>query len=298
MTSITYRLAFAFAWSLSLIPFWLLYRFSDILYLFNFYILRYRKKVVFHNLRTSFPEKTEKDIVRLAKAFYRHFSDFLVEIIKVMSISGKEIHRRMKVINPEVFDELAQNNQNLALVTAHYGNWEWLYIMPEIMKKHLCMIIYRPLKSKISDRISLYMRTRKNAKMVPMDQIFREGIKNRSEKRLFSIWFLADQRPPRNSSFWTTFLNHETAFFEGTEKISRKLGMAVVFMDIQKVRRGYYEARLEKLFDNAAMSREGEVTLTCINKMEEEIIQKPEFWLWSHKRFKHKRPEDVKLVNR
>jgi KDO2-lipid IV(A) lauroyltransferase len=132
--------------------------------------------------------------------------------------------------------------------------------------------------------------------MVPMEGIFREAVKNRSEGRLFTIWFLADQRPPRNSKFWTRFLNHETAFFEGVEKLSRKLDLAVVFLDVQKVRRGYYEVTLKKLFDNAGQTKENEVTLACIREMEDEIRKKPEFWLWSHKRFKHTRPENINLI--
>jgi KDO2-lipid IV(A) lauroyltransferase len=127
--------------------------------------------------------------------------------------------------------------------------------------------------------------------------IFREAVKNRAEKQLFCIWFLADQRPPRNSKFWTTFLNHEAAFFEGAEKISKKLDMAVIFMDIQKVRRGHYEVTFEKLFDNASITKENEITLAGVKKMEEVIIRRPDFWLWSHKRFKRTKPKNVNLIN-
>jgi KDO2-lipid IV(A) lauroyltransferase len=140
------------------------------------------------------------------------------------------------------------------------------------------------------------MRERHHAAMFPMESIYREGLKHRGENRLFSIWFLADQRPSRNSKFWTSFLNHEAAFFEGVEKISRKLELAVVFLDTQKVRRGYYEVTLKKLFDNAAVTGENEVTLACVREMEEEIRKKPAYWLWSHKRFKHSRPENCKLI--
>lgn len=295
MTSIIYYLLFAFAWLVSLIPYWLLYRISDGLYYLIYYVVKYRKTTVFHNLRSSFPHKTDEEIHRIARAFYRHFSDFLLEAVKMISISPEKLNNRMKVKNPEVFRDLAERNQNFALVTAHYNNWEMMINLPHHMV-HRCMIIYRPLNNKVTDQLSLYMRGRFNNVMVPMENIFREGVKCRSEKRLFSIWFLADQRPPRNSRFWTNFLNHETAFFEGVEKISKKLGMAIVFMDIQKVSRGHYEARLEKLFDNSAETAENEVILTCVRKMEEEIVQRPEFWLWSHKRFKHSRPENTKLI--
>jgi KDO2-lipid IV(A) lauroyltransferase len=132
--------------------------------------------------------------------------------------------------------------------------------------------------------------------MVPMEGIYRQGLKRKSERQLFSIWFLADQRPPRNTRFWTRFLNQETPFFEGVEKISTKLGLAIVFMDIQKVSRGRYEVKLKRIFDDAAHTGEYEVTLRCVREMEDEIRKRPEFWLWSHKRFKHSRPENIKLI--
>ena len=295
MTSVLYYLLFGFTWIFSLIPFWLLYRISDILYLLTYYVAGYRKETVFNNLRSSFPEKSEKEIIHLAKSFYRHFCDFLLEAIMSISIPVDKLDMRMKFLNPEVFQELAMNNQHFALVSSHYNNWEWLINVP-LKMAHNVLVIYRPLNNKVVDRLSLYMRSRNKLLMTPMEVIYREGLKYRSANRLFSIWFLADQRPSKNSRFWTTFLNHETAFFEGVEKIARKLEMAVVFMDVQKVRRGYYEVTLKKLFDNAAATRENEVTLACIREIEEEIVKKPEFWLWSHKRFKHSRPENINLI--
>jgi Kdo2-lipid IVA lauroyltransferase/acyltransferase len=295
MTSVLYYLLFGFTWIISLIPFPVLYRIADLLYLFIYYAAGYRKKTVFDNLRSSFPEKSDKEITQLAKAFYRHFCDFLLETIRCIRIPADKLDRRMKFLNPEVFKQLTANNQDFALVSAHYNNWEWLMNLP-LKMAHRFLVIYRPLTNKVVDRLSLYMRGRHKPVMIPMESIYREGLKCRSENRLFSIWFLADQRPPKNSKCWTWFLNHETAFFEGVEKISRKLSLAVVFMDVQKVRRGYYEVTLKMLFENAAHTKENEVTLACIKAMEDEIIKRPEFWLWSHKRFKHSRPENIKLI--
>jgi KDO2-lipid IV(A) lauroyltransferase len=296
MKSVLYYLLFGFTWLVSLVPYWILYRISDLLYFVIYYIAGYRTKTVFKNLKTSFPEKTDEEITTLAKAFYRHFSDFLVEIVKCISISKRNLKKRMKLVNPEIFLELAASNRSIALVTGHYNNWEMLSILPETMP-HRCMIIYRPLNNKVMNRISLYMRSRFGTVMVPMENVYREALSCRAANRLFSVWFLADQRPPRNSKFWTSFLNHETAFFEGVEKISKKLDLAVVFMDIQKIKRGHYEARLEKLFESTAETKENEVLVNCIRKIEDEILRKPEYWLWSHKRFKHSRPENIKLIN-
>jgi KDO2-lipid IV(A) lauroyltransferase len=297
MNSIFFYPVFAFVWLISLIPYWLLYRISDLLFVIVYYVIPYRKKVVINNLKTSFPEKSKEEIEKIAHGFFGHFCDFLVEIIKVISISGRRLDKRVKWLNPEIIDELYQKQRSVAFVSAHYNNWEMMNRLPAKIR-HKCMIIYRPLKSKISGRISSYTREKFGAIMIPMDNIFREALKSHSEKQLFSVWFLADQRPPRASRFWTMFLNHETAFFEGTEKISRKLGMAVVFMNVQKVKRGFYEVTFEKLFDNAAGTHENEVTLACVKKVEDEILKAPEFWLWSHKRFKHSRPANVNLITR
>jgi KDO2-lipid IV(A) lauroyltransferase len=203
----------------------------------------------------------------------------------------------MKWINPEIFDELYNHNQNFALVSSHYNNWEMLNMLPAKVR-HRCLVIFRPLKNKVAGRISAYTREKYGTIMIPMENIFKEALKSRSEGIPFMVWFLADQRPPRNSRFWTMFLNHETAFFEGTEKIAKKLGMAVVFLDVKKIRRGFYEVSLEKIFDNAATTAENEVTLKCVKKMEDEVLNAPEFWLWSHKRFKHSRPENINLITR
>lgn len=295
MTSLQYYLLFAFTWFVALLPFWLLYRISDLLYYIAFYIIRYRKETVFINLRNSFPAKSDQEIMQLAKSFYRHFCDFVLESFKSILISTQNLDKRMKYLNPEVFRELEAENRNFALVSSHYNNWEWLLKLPKI-SGHRYLIIYRPLKYKPMDRLMLYIRSRFDAQMVPMEGIFREGLKHDAEKRLFSIWFIADQRPPRTSRFWTLFLNQETPFFEGIEKIAVKLDLAVVFMDVRKTGRGHYEVELKILFEHAAATRENEITLTCIRELESEIISKPEFWLWSHKRFKHKRPENIKLT--
>lgn len=297
MTTLTYYLLFIFTWMISRIPFWFIYRISDVLFWITFYIIRYRKSTVYKNLQTSFPGKTPEEIDILAKAFYRHFCDFILEAIKGMSISKAGINKRMKYANLDILTELAGHHQSFALVSAHYNNWEWLNNMPAKMM-HEFMVIYRPLKNKNINRLVNYIRSRLNANLIPMDNIYREAFKRKSGNELFCIWFLADQRPQGSTKFWTMFLNHEAAFFEGVEKISKKLELAVVFMDIQKVSRGHYETTFKKIFDNGALTKENEITLACIKEIENAISKRPEYWLWSHKRFKHKRPENIKLIDR
>jgi Kdo2-lipid IVA lauroyltransferase/acyltransferase len=295
MNKLLYSLIFGFVWLFSLIPSWLLYRISDVLYLIIYYIARYRKKAVFKNLTIAFPDKSEQEIEKIAKAFYRHFSDFLLEITRCIRMSKKDVDKHFKVLNPEIFQELARKDKSFALVSAHYNNWEWMINFSSWMP-HDYLVIYRPLRNWLTNRLSVYMRSRHGANLYPMESIFREALKRHANKQLFCILFLADQRPPWNSHFWTIFMNHETAFFEGVEKMSKKLDLAVVFMDIQKVRRGYYEARYEILFESTASLAENAITLSTVKRIEEEIKARPEFWLWSHKRFKHTRPENINLI--
>jgi len=297
MTKIGYYLLFAFSYLISLIPFWLLYRISDILFVINYYIIGYRKKVVFSNLRRVFPDKPEKEIAKLAKSFYRHFCDFLLELVKTISIPMTSLGKRMIFTNPELFGDLAAENRSFALVAAHYNNWEWFNILPTKMA-HAFIAIYRPLNSKSMDKLSRAIRARYNPVLVPMEGVFREAVNTRNRNQLFSIFFLADQRPPRKNRYWTTFLGQEASFFEGVEKLSRKLELAVVFMDMRKTGRGKYELTLKKLFNNAAETLENEVMQACIREMENEILAAPQYWLWSHNRFKHTRPENYNLIER
>jgi KDO2-lipid IV(A) lauroyltransferase len=295
MTSIPYYLLFGLTWLISLLPFWIMYRLSDLLYLLAYYILKYRNSTVISNLRSSFPEKDDKEIILLTKAFYRHFCDFLVEYVKCISLSERMLRKRFVYYNLALLYKLEQNNKNYALVTPHYNNWEWLVLIPTLVKNRF-LVVYRPLHNKSIDRLTNYIRSRFKPLLVPMNNIYREAIRLRSENIPFCIYILADQRPPRSNRFWTNFLNHEVSFFEGVEKISRKLGMAVVFMEIEKTGRGYYKAHFKKLFNDASELKENEITLACVREMENVIKKRPEFWLWSHNRFKHTKPEEIKLI--
>lgn len=295
MNNLGYYLIYGCVRLVSAIPFWLMYCISDVLYFVNYYFVRYRKSIVFKNLRIAFPDKAPEEITRLARLFFRHFSDFIVEYAKCLSMSDAQVNKRFRYANIEVIRQLEDEKKDFALVAAHYCNWEMMTFFQR-SANHRFMPIYRPLQNTSMDRLTRSIRGRDNAFLVPMEHVFREALKFRKEAQQFSVFFLADQRPPRTSRFWTTFLNHEVAFFEGVEKISRKLNMAVVFMDMQKTARGKYEVHFTRLFDNAAAVPENQVMLRCIREMESQIRRKPEFWLWSHNRFKHSRPDGVALI--
>lgn len=295
MSGLLYFILYAFTWITSLMPFWVLYRLSDVLYVMMFYLIRYRKKTVIRNLKKTFPEKTDDEINTIARGFYRHFCDFLLESIKGISIPLRNLNKRYRFLDLELIHELQRQNKNIALVSGHYNNWEWMIGFP-LKIEHKFLVIYRPLKNKAVDRIIKSIRGRFGARMIPMEHIYREALQLKKNNTLFLTWILADQRPPRSNKFWTLFLNREVSFYQGFEKMSRKLDLAVVFMETQKIKRGHYQIRFKKLFEHASETHENEITLASVKEIEKEICRQPEFWLWSHKRFKHGRPEDVKLI--
>jgi len=268
------------------------------MYVIVFYLVPYRKKVVFRNLRHAFPEKAEAEIKLIAKKFYRHLCDFMIETFKPYSLSTDEMMKRYHFTNPEILYEFNENNRNFALVSGHYGNWEWNAIMSRKIKRDM-LVIYRPLQNKVMDRLIKKIRSRYDSnRLVAMEHIFRTAVEYRNRKKPFFIYFIADQRPPRNNKFWTTFLHQPASFFTGAEKLSRKLDLAVIFMHIEKVKRGFYHVTMKKLFDDVKDLPENTVTLAFVDELEKEIIRKPEYWLWSHKRWKHKPDTSTVIVPR
>ncbi len=293
--NLSYYAVLSVIWCISKLPFFILYRISDLMYFIVFYLIPYRKKVVFNNLRSAFPEKQEAEIRQIAKKFYRHLCDFMIESFKPFTLSSVELKRRFHFTNPELIEEFNKTGRDYALVSGHYGNWEWNTILTQYAKRD-ALIIYRPLQNKIMDRLFVKIRSHyRGTRLTAMEHVFRSAMEYRNRKEPFLIYFIADQRPPRNNKFWTTFLHQPTSFFNGTEKLSRKLDMAVIFMHIQKTKRGFYEVSFTRLFDSVKDLPENAVTLAFVDALEREINRQPEFWLWSHKRWKHK-PDASTLI--
>jgi KDO2-lipid IV(A) lauroyltransferase len=298
MQNLSYAIIYALIWLLSKMPFFLLYRISDLMYILVYYVTPYRKNVVINNLKNAFPEKSDAEIRNIAKKFYHHLCDFLLESVKPFTISRKEIGRRFRYMNLEIFENFNREKRNFAVVSGHYGNWELNHNLTHYANRE-GIVIYRPLQNEIMDRIFKKIRCRyKGNILTPMENVYRTAFQLHSSGKPFFIWFIADQRPPRSNKFWTIFLNQPTSFYNGVEKLSRKLDLAVVFMHIEKVKRGYYEVKFKKLFDDVTGLPENAITLSFVNELETEIKQKPEFWLWSHKRWKHKPAEKTEIIKR
>lgn len=273
----------------SLLPLRVLYIFSDIFYPVVYYIVRYRRKVVSENLKNSFPEKSENERHIIEKKFYRHFCDLIVEIIKLTYIKNKQLLRRTNFTNPELFEKFYDEGRDIIVIMAHYGNWEWSISIPFCTKQKIA-VVYKPLRNKYFDRFMLKMRHKNNCHPVAMSNILREVIYNRKANIRAAYAFITDQTPARKEiHFRTQFLNQDTPVFLGAEKIAQKYDMAVLFLNMQKVKRGFYKMTMELLFEHSKGLPGHLITETHVRRLEEIIREKPEYWLWSHRRWKYKR---------
>ncbi len=279
---------------LSWLPLPLIYRISDVLCFIIYRGVGYRKKVVRNNLNRSFPEKSIAEIIDIEKSFYLHLSDLIMESVKQFSIRRKEILRSCKVVNPELLIELGKKHKRIIVAAGHYGNWELTSVALGMHPDFTVQGVYTPLKNKYMDRKLLTSRERYGMRMLS-----RHDIKTFAEQEPAGpevILFATDQTPSNvRRCYWMNFLGQETPIFFGTEKFAGEKGWPVVFGRIAKPRRGYYELSFELLDENPQSAPYGEITQKHTLALEEEIREIPAFWLWTHKRWKRTRPDDVVL---
>ncbi|MDP4131188.1 MAG: lysophospholipid acyltransferase family protein [Bacteroidota bacterium] len=291
MPAVLYYFTLPFIYLLSVLPFSLLYLLSDLVYYLLYYVLGYRKRVVMQNLRNSFPEKTEKEILAIARRFYRYFCDLFLETFKTLSISPKTMlkHCWLDADSLRLFGELAAENQSIMVVMGHQGNWEWAGNSFSLVCKHQLYVIYHPLSNKYFNGLVYKMRTRFGTKLIAMKDTLRDMLNNRDE--LSATAFIADQSPQPDRAYWMNFLNQDTPVFLGIEKIALKIRYPVVYVAIKRVKRGYYSMHAERieLPLPADSSRLGEITELHTGKLEADIRKQPETWLWTHRRWKHSR---------
>jgi len=286
MQAFLFYLTYPLIYLIALLPFRALYAFSDFLY----YILKltgYRQKVVLENLRNSFPEKSEKEIQKIAEDFFRYLCDIILETFKTMTMSEKEARERCYFHNPEWLNEMHKEKKSIIIVMGHYGNWEWAGPGFTLNSLYQLIVIYRPLSNKYFENMMVKMRTKFGTKITPVAQTLRDMVANRKE--VTATAFVADQTAFPETAYWTTFLNQDTAVFTGTEKLAVKFNYPVVYMNVKRVKRGYYETFPELLFPNPAITQPDEISETFTKRLEKEIMLDPATWLWSHRRWKHKR---------
>ncbi|WP_224746371.1 lysophospholipid acyltransferase family protein [Mucilaginibacter glaciei] len=281
-----------FFWYLfSLLPFWFLYLVSDFLYLIIYYVIKYRRGVVADNLRNSFPQKSEAERIKIAKQYFHYMADLLVETFKMISISEKELLTRMRITNPEIVDHYFAQNRSIIAAAGHYCNWEMAALAFGRLTPNKTIIVYKPLTNPTFDAFLNKQRARFGAMMVTMKQTLRTMIALKDELTISVL--ASDQTPVRHEiTYFTTFLNQPTAVFLGIEKIAKMTNAVVVFYRIERIKRGYYTYTLVPLIENPKETAQYEITNTHVAYLDKQIKETPQYWLWSHRRWKFK-PEDM-----
>jgi Kdo2-lipid IVA lauroyltransferase/acyltransferase len=276
------------AYPLSLLPMPLLYLWSDFFYVIIFHIVRYRREVVSANLKNSFPEKSEAELKRITKEYYKNLCDVFMEAIKVASISEKEILRRNVFDDMSILKMYNSQNKNVVAVLGHFSNWEWGGSALSILSPMQVFSAYKPLSNPYFDRFLFRIRSKFGIRLVKMEDMYKTIL--RQSHPTLSI-FIADQTPPNTkATYWTTFLSQDTPVFLGVEKIAARLNAPVVFLYPLRVKRGHYRIYCHLLVeDPSKLPGEHDITELHIKFLEQLIREHPEQWLWSHRRWKHKR---------
>lgn len=286
MQAIFFYCTYPFIYLIAMLPFRALYILSDALY----HLLRlsgYRKKVILKNLTLSFPDKSPEEIDMLCKAYYHYLCDLILETLKTLQMNEQDSKKHCKFHTTEWLDKMRTDGKSFIIVMGHYGNWEWAGPGFTLYTGYPLVVIYRPLSNIYFERMMSRMRTRFGTRITPVNMTLRDMVANRSA--VTATAFIADQTAPKDKAYWMTFLNQDTAVFTGTEKLAVKFDYPVVYMNVKRVQRGYYEVFPEMLFEHPKATKENEISHTFMKRLEREIILDPVPWLWSHRRWKHKR---------
>jgi len=288
MNLLIYILVYPIIWLLSNLPFRILYIISDGIYLLVYYIIGYRKNVVFNNLKLSFPEKTDKELVQISKKFYKHFIDVFIEMIKSFTVSKEAIYKRYKYPNIDFFTELYKDGKSVVLVGSHYANWEWIMSVDSFVS-YKGYAAYTRVNNKYFNKKILTSRTKFGTSLVQTSKIIAE-IKNNQKNNIQAMYgLLSDQSPQLKKTFyWSEFLGVKVPIHTGAEMLAKRYDLNMVFMDVKKVKRGYYETTFSLITNNATKFEDYQLTDIFLEKVEKQIRTKPEFYFWTHKRFKHK----------
>ena len=282
---------------LSHLPLFVLYRFSDLMYLLFITIIPYRKKTIEENILHSFPDFSKDKRNKLKRDFYRHFADLLIEGIKNLSISKVELEKRMIIQNPEIMKDLFDRKKNVILVSGHFNNWEWLITAQSFLIEHQAFGIGMPLTSQFWDKKLMERRSRFGMKVIHSKNYKTELAAYTKEP--FAVLTLADQAPSdSNKSYWMEFLNQTTPISFGTEFMANEFDLAVVYFTIHKIKRGYYSIELKLLSDKPKILNHGYLTSEYTSLLEKEIVLNPSQWLWSHKRWKRAIPDNLETLKK
>ena len=296
MNKFLFNIFYGFLWLITWLPLGILYRISDVIFVLMYWVIRYRRKVVWTNLTNAFPEKTDKEKRRISRKFFLHLCDYFIETIKLMHLSEKEIKHRIEYDNSYLKERFDQNINIIGLI-GHNATWEWLTAVCT-QDEYDWLAPYHPLQSSpLFDKFMIELRSRFGPEPVTMKNTYRRLVEKSKNKELFIAGLIADQSPPNpNNRHWIEFLNQDTAVMEGAERIARKIGASVVFCKMSKVKRGHYKIEMIPMTDDINSEENFSITQRYYDMLEDQIKEQPEYWLWSHRRWKRKRPGDSRLV--
>ncbi|WPP52249.1 lysophospholipid acyltransferase family protein [Catalinimonas niigatensis] len=272
---------------ISRLPFFVLYRISDFLYFLLRYVVGYRKKVIMKNLRNAFPEKSGQELIQIKNKFYRHLGDVVVESLKTLTISEAELNRRVKLINPEVITTFYDRGQSVIGLSSHQGNWEWMLVSCSSQLPFHIDAVYMQLKNAFFDQLMQQIRGRFGATPIEKQTSFRSMVQ---QKKISITAMVADQRAQKSQyQYYTTFLNQDTGFYEGPERIAQKLKRPAFIVNMKRVKRGYYTIDFHVIDEPPFNPSPNYITDQFAKLIEKAIRERPAEWLWSHNRWKYKR---------
>lgn len=288
-----YLLTYAGMWLIAILPFRMLYVLSDFLRFWLYHVVGYRTKVVRTNLRNSFPDKSAEELKTIERRFYRYICDYMLEDVKMMRMSEKDFFTRMTYYNKEQYLEMIEKYGGIVVMIPHYANFEWLLGMKAIMRPDdVAVQVYKPLRDSRLDDLFKHIRGRLGGYNVPKHSTAREVIKLKRAGKKMVIALITDQSPSvSDAHYWTTFLNQDTVFMDGAERIARMMNFPVFYSELTKERRGYCKAEFDLVTEHPKELPDGAITEIFARRLEQTILRDPAYWFWSHKRWKHKRVE-------
>ena len=289
MQFLVFILTFPFLWIISILPFRIFYWLSDCIYVLVYYIVGYRKKTVRENLALALPHLSDKERLEIEKKSYHHLCDMFLEMVKTMTISSEEMNKRFKITNLEVIKEYEKKGKSIMLIASHYASWEWLITLNQKIS-FLGVAVYKKLANKHFDKLVRDIRSKYNTELVPTSKTI-PLIANNQKNNIQCVYGLAsDQSPKADRIFhWESFMGVEVPVHTGPEMSAKKYDMTVVFAKVKKVKRGYYELTIIPLSDNPKSIPDFGITHIYIKEVEKQILEAPEYYFWTHKRWKHRR---------
>lgn len=301
MQGLVFWMVYPLLWLISILPFKIFYFVSDVIFVLVYHIIGYRRKTVQENLRLVFPEKKEKEIKRIEKKFYRHMCDMFLEMIKSISISNEELKRRFVFNDLDQFRKLESKNKSIIIMCGHYASYEWMTALQLHNLKFRAFGIYKRIRNKHFDDLAKKIRGRFDGTLISTYEATHTISKNEEKGILGNYAMIADQSPRlKRSKFWMEFMGIKVPVFEGSERMAKKHDMSVVYLKVKKKGRGFYEASLVPISENAPEEPKHYITRKFIELLEEQIYEAPEYYLWTHKRWKHRNepiPEEAETLN-